>query len=432
MKISISGVRGVFGQDLTLIEVDRFARLFGGSLNTGKCVLARDTRPSGRIIAQSVAAGLLSQGVEVCDLGVAPTPAAFREASKYGAGIIVTASHNPLEWNGLKFIRQGRGIFEDELESLLAAEPVYGARFGAEHNITTTYTDDIANLTRSDATVKVGLDPGGGAACGHAEKLFKNLGHRYVSINAVPGISSRGPDPTSDPLSDLRSLVIANSLDYGFALDLDADRLVVVNSMGDKLSPDATLLLCIARSIEMGVRNFVVSIDTSIAIEKYIGDRHGIVHHSKVGEANVVRKMLEENAGAGGEGSSAGFIMPQFNMCRDGLLAAATIATLNDKIVKESLSFSSAYTQIRSKVAADSSQHMRIIEKVEGMLRSEASSIMTGDGVKAIIDEDSWILIRPSNTEHAIRISVESISGNAEQLYNSASEKVKSVYAKLK
>jgi phosphomannomutase len=374
----------------------------------------------------------MSQGIDVYNLGIAPTPAIFREAIKYGAGAIVTASHNPLEWNGLKFVYEGRGLFEDELATMLKSSPGYSGKFGTEHAATSSYVDEIAGLTRSNANVRVGIDPGGGAACGHAERLFKNLGHQYFSVNGVPGISSRGPDPTADPLDSLRSLVTSNGLDHGFALDLDADRLVVVNSAGEKLNPDATLLLCVARSLELGMKKFVVSIDTSIAIEKYVRERNGKVGHSKVGEANVVRKMLEENAEAGGEGSSAGFIMPQFNMCRDGLLAAATISTLEKKMIKDCLAFASLYTQIRSKIPIDSSQHAAVIEKLQDVLKADSTSIMTGDGVKAIVDEDSWILVRPSNTEHAIRISVESKSERAEQLYSKASERVQSVYEQVK
>jgi phosphomannomutase len=278
----------------------------------------------------------------------------------------------------------------------------------------------------------VGIDPGGGAACGYAEQLFKNLGHQYLSVNAVPAISSRGPDPTADPLADLKSHVVNNKLDHGFALDLDADRLVVVDGSGGKLNPDATLLLCVARAMELGMKKYVVSIDTSVALDKFIKDRNGKVEHSKVGEANVVHKMIEVNAEAGGEGSSAGFIMQGFNMCRDGLLAAATISTLNKEAIDECLVFASQFEQVRSKIPAESSQHKAVIDKLESVLRAGSSSVITGDGVKAIIDEDSWILVRPSNTEHAIRVSVESKSGKAEELYKKASERVQSAYDQIK
>jgi phosphomannomutase len=377
----------------------------------------------------------MASGVDVYNLCVAPTPAAFREARKYGSSIIVTASHNPLEWNGLKFIIDGRGLFEHELDQMLKATSNHLSKFGTEFQAFSNYTEVVAEVAKSDddISVKVGIDTAGGAACGYAEDLFKKLGHKYHSINGIAGISSRGPDPTADDLADLRGLVTANKLDYGFGLDLDADRLVVVNNNGEKLNPDATLLLCIARALEMGLKKFVTSIDTSIAIEKYINNNNGkVVAYSKVGEANVVSKMLDVNADAGGEGSSAGFIMPKVNMCRDGLLAAATISTLDRKAVDECLNFASQFAQIRTKIPANSSLHRAVIDRLPDIFKSESYSILTEDGVKAIIDEDSWVLIRPSNTEHAIRISVESRVERARAIYQGASEKVQTVYDQIR
>ncbi|HXV45406.1 MAG TPA: hypothetical protein VD736_01915 [Nitrososphaera sp.] len=433
MKVSISGVRGVYGQDLNLHEVTGLTGRFAGVIKSAKCVIARDTRPSGRILAQTVVASLMADGIDVYDLGIAPTPAAFREARRYGAGVVITASHNPLEWNGLKFIIEGRGLFEREHGAMLLKPPAaHRGEFGSEYRISSHYVDEIASITKGGGKVKVGIDPGGGAACGYGERLFKKLGHQYHSINGVAGVSSRGPDPTADELADLRALVTANRLDHGFALDLDADRLVVVNSKGEKLGPDATLLLCVARAVEMGMKTFVTSIDTSIAIEKYVRNHKGKVVHSKVGEANVVSKMLETKAEAGGEGSSAGFIMPGFNKCRDGLLAAATISTLDKKTIEQCLKFASQFAQIRSKIAADSSLHGKVIERLPDVFKKESSAITTEDGVKAIMDEDSWVLVRPSNTEHAIRVSVESKAGNVQSLYDKASEKVRAVYDQVR
>ena len=122
MKISISGIRGVYGNDdLSLYEVIKFSRLFAQSLikANGKCILARDTRPSSPVISKIVTASLMQERVEVYDLNITPTPMVFRESRKYQAGCIVTASHNPLDWNGLKFVLEGRGIFENELEEML-------------------------------------------------------------------------------------------------------------------------------------------------------------------------------------------------------------------------------------------------------------------------------------------------------------------------
>ena len=432
MKVSISGIRGIYGQDLNLHKVSRFAGQFATIIKSGKCVLARDTRPSGRIIAQAAIASLMSAGIDVYNLGVAPTPAVIREAQKYGAGVIVTASHNPLEWNGMKFIISGRMLFESEVDAMLKAPNGHHGKFGSEYGATSSYVDDIVQLVKGGSPVKVGVDAGGGAACGYAELLFKKMGRQCYSINGVPGVSSRGPDPTADELADLRALVTSNHLHHGFAIDPDGDRLVAVRNNGEKLNPDATLLLCVARVVEMGMKRFVTSIDTSVAVEKFIREHGGKVAYSKVGEANVVSRMLEVDADAGGEGSSAGFIMPRFNMCRDGLLAAATISALDRRMIDDCLKFASQYAQVRSKIAADSSLHMAVIERLPDIFKKESSSIMTDDGVKAIIDGDSWVLVRPSNTEHAIRVSVESKAENAQALYKKASEKVQRVYEQIR
>ena len=443
MKISISGVRGIYGVDLSLHEIIRFTRLFASIIKseTRKCVLAQDTRPSSRIISEIVSASLMEQGIDVYNFGVAPTPLVFREARKYGSGFVVTASHNPLEWNGLKFIIKGRGIFEDELHSMLkktelSLESTSTADIlGRSFKCVSEYVNEIVNFiekSRYHRTLKIGLDPGGGATCGYANHLFKKLGGKFYSINDIHGVTSRGPDPTTDYLNELCILVISNELDLGFAFDLDGDRLVVVNRKGEKLSPDATLLICIASAINLGMKKFVTSIDTSIVVEKFIKDHGGRFDFSKVGEANVVSKMLEVDAEAGGEGSSAGFIMPRFNMCRDGFLASAIISSLDKKEIEEYLGFTSQYVQIRSKIPADSSLHRKVIEKLNDSFKAESSVVLTIDGIKAIVDDDSWILIRPSNTEHAIRISIESKKSNIQSLYKKTREQVQFTYDQIK
>src|SRR5919197_5980207 len=276
VKISVSGVRGIYGRDLTLHNISKFTRLFASSLIKPQdgCVLASDTRPSSRLISQFVAANLMEQEIHVYDLGMAPTPIVFRESRKYAAGLVITASHNPLQWNGLKFIINGRGIFEEELNFMLKnhLEPNPG-KFGRLFDIKSDYVHqvlDVAAKNQGKKNARIGLDLGGGAACGYSNQLFEQLGYTFCSINDIPGVSSRNPDPTTDDLRELRTLVSANSLDFGFAFDLDGDRLVVINDIGQQLSADSTLLLCVANATNMGMKKFVSSIDTSVSVEKYI------------------------------------------------------------------------------------------------------------------------------------------------------------------
>jgi phosphomannomutase len=439
MKVSISGVRGIYGIDFTLSDVRKFVTLFTSSMVKvgGKCVIGRDTRPSSKIIAGIVSAVLTKQGIDVFDLGVAPTPMVFRECRKYESGCIITASHNPLDWNGLKFVIGGRGIFENELSSMLTTHPQApdSHKFGSYFITSSNYIQEVAELTKDLARgtkTKLGLDLGGGATCGYANSLFKKLGNKFTSINDVREISVRDPDPTIDELRELRILVRSNLLDLGFAFDLDGDRLVIVDKNGNKLNSDSTLLMCVASAIKLGINSFVISVDTSVSVSRLIEEYHGTWSYSRVGEANVINKMLDLGAGAGGEGSSAGFVMPKFNMCRDGFLASALISSLDKKSIDECMSYSSQYLQIRSKIPVGYAPQTDLLNRLYEKLKQESSEVLEIDGIKIIIDEESWVLMRPSNTEHAIRVSVESRADEAISLYERMSEKVRLVYEQLK
>ncbi|MFB5628957.1 MAG: hypothetical protein ACE5RR_03390 [Nitrosarchaeum sp.] len=236
--------------------------------------------------------------------------------------------------------------------------------------------------------------------------MLRQIGCKVKVINENTNNCNRGPDPTADNLSDLISSTTKNGI--GFAFDLDGDRLVVVKK-GKKQTPDVTLGLGVAKSLELGYKKFVLSIDTSVSVEKFIKEKGGSVQRSKVGEANVIDLMLETNAQAGGEGSSGGFILPEFNYCREGILTSGLIASmLGNSKFNEVLDFMESYEQLRDKIKVDSSYHDKIIKEVSSKFSKEYSEVITQDGVKGIIDEDSWVLIRKSNTEDIIRVSAES------------------------
>ncbi|MFZ0357490.1 MAG: hypothetical protein WB501_10615 [Nitrososphaeraceae archaeon] len=446
MKISISGIRGIFGQDLNLHTIMNFSRLFASflinnsTITEKKCLVARDTRPSSYLILQTVSAAIMEQGINVLDLGIAPTPFVFHESIKYGNGVIVTASHNPFEWNGLKFIINGRGIFEKELDLIQQENILSGTQFGEMYALNSNYISDILELLRKTGYLEdnrkkrntIGLDPGGGAISSYIPKLYNSLNQEFYTINDIAGISSRSPDPTTDDLLELRKLVLSKKLDLGFAFDMDADRLVVVDKNGNKLSPDLTLLLCIASVLDHGAKKFVASLDTSNSIKRIITEYGGSLYHSKVGEANVVKEILHLNADAGGEGSSAGFIMPKFDMCRDGILASAIISSLSDEVYNHCMEIASKYSTIRSKIPMESSFQKQVIEKFGDNFQEKSYDIVKMDGTKIMIDDNSWILIRSSNTEHAVRISVESTPENVLTLFNEVKQKVLSIYEENK
>ena len=403
MKISISGVRGIFGNDLKPKDILQFTTNFSSLIKSGKCVIARDTRPTGEIIMNYTSAALMQCGIEVYNLGVVPTPVVFKEARKYGAGIMITASHNPLEWNGLKFILDGRGINEAELEIITTDQKRSVSIIGNESFVESNYISESTRIIGDiKGSPKVTIDIGGGAAKNFAKTLLENIGCQVNTINENLVSSTRGPDPTVETLDEL----IKNTKDVGFAFDLDSDRVVIVKD-GKKKSPDITLGLGIVKSMQLGYKKFVLSTDSSLGIERYITNNGGTVWRSKVGEANVIEKILEKDADAGGEGSSGGFILPEFNFCRDGLLTSGLIATMLDQNLDTFIEKFEEYKQLREKILFPAKSHEKIMEKLVSKLENKYELDIL-DGIKIKIDDNSWALIRKSNTEDIIRISIES------------------------
>ena len=415
-----------------LRDILKFSKNFSVLINSKKCVIATDTRPTGQMVAETVKAGLMQSGIDVYDLGIAPTPVAFRESRKYGAGIIVTSSHNPIEWNGLKMIIDGKGVNEKQLDTVMSEQNPPKSKIGEEYEIESAYVDDASKIIGKISDIpKVVVDIGGGAAKGFPSQLLEKVGCDVVTINSKLEKSSRGPDPTVDTLEEL--VTNTKNRDIGFAFDLDGDRLVIVIN-GEKKDPDVTLGMGVVKALELGCKNFVLSQDTSISVEKYIKQNGGIVFRSKVGEANVTEKMIETKSQVGGEGSSGGFILSDFNYCRDGILTSGLIASIikKDEFV-DALNFMEKYHIIRDKAEYDSEHHDDILKVLHGKMMEKFGSVETLDGIKAIIDEDSWVLVRKSNTENSIRVSAESNSlEKVRNIHQEIKDLVKESYEQIK
>jgi len=384
------------------------------------------------MVAETVKAGLMQSGIDVYDLGIAPTPVAFRESRKYGAGIIVTSSHNPIEWNGLKMIINGKGVNEKQLDTVMSEQNPPKSKIGEEHEIESAYVDDASKIIGKIPDIpKVVVDIGGGAAKGFPSQLLEKVGCDVVTINSELEKSSRGPDPTVDTLEEL--VTNTKNRDIGFAFDLDGDRLVIVIN-GGKKDPDVTLGMGVVKALELGYKNFVLSQDTSISVEKYIKQNGGTVFRSKVGEANVTEKMVETKSQVGGEGSSGGFILSDFNYCRDGILTSGLIASIIKKDeFTDALNLMEKNHIIRDKVEYDSEHHDDILKALHGKMEEKFGSVETLDGIKAIVDEDSWALVRKSNTENSIRVSAESNSlEKVRNIHQEIKDLVKESYEQIK
>ena len=429
MKISISGIRGVYGNDFVPSDVIKFCDGFSRLIKNGKCVIGRDTRTTGEMIEKLVSATMLERGIDVYNLGISPTPVVFRKAKEIGAGIIITSSHNPLEWNGLKFILDGRGITEKELNVVKNERNLERPKIGKEIIAESDYISDAVKIIgQLDQTQHVTLDIGGGAARSVAPELLKKIGCEVTTINEELEESSRGPDPTADKLIEL----VDKTKNIGFAFDLDSDRVILVMS-GEKKSSDITLGLGVVKAIKLGIKKFVLSVDSSLAVEKYIIAHGGKVWRSKVGEANVIQTMIKNNAEAGGEGSSGGFILKKFNMCRDGLLTSGLIASMiDDESIQKDIEFFESFSQIRDKVYVESILHERVIAELTKKLK-EKYEINQLDGIKISINENTWSLIRRSNTEDIIRVSTESNDKQMlEDIQKEMTVNVKSCYEEIK
>ena len=394
----------MYGKDFFPEDVIKFCNGFSKLIKTRKCVIGMDTRETGEMIGKLVSATMLERGIDVYNLGITPTPVVFRKAKEIGAGIVITSSHNPLEWNGLKFIIDGRGITLDELEIVKNDKNLDKNGIGKEIFSESNYISDAVNIIgKLNKTQQVTIDIGGGAAKTIAPKLLQEIGCQVDTINDELDGCSRGPDPTSNELTEL----VSKTKDLGFAFDLDSDRVILVMN-GVKKSSDITLGLGVVKAIKLGIKKFVLSIDSSLAVEKYIIQHGGEVWRSKVGEANVIQMMIENNADAGGEGSSGGFILKDFNMCRDGLLTSGLIASMiDDESIQKDIEFFESFSQIRDKVSIESNLHDKIITETAKKIEKKYK-INQLDGIKISIDDNTWSLIRKSNTEDIIRISTES------------------------
>jgi len=414
---SISGIRGILNQDFALADLVGWVRNFASLTKSGEVLLARDTRRTGDVIRRSVVGRLLASGSDVTDYGVISTPALFRESLRLGKpAVMITASHNEPEWNGIKFIVNGRMIDEGQLSYIFSGD-------GSSHDPGermvrarphSRYDDDLLDRfgERSAEGVKVALDLGGGAAIVHAPSILARLGCEVTSLNDTPGVFNRTIDPVSDPLTLLQKVVNRKECDIGLAFDCDGDRLVILDSEGRKRSGDFMLTLALAQILPtMKAKKVVVSVDTTQAVDELVKGFGGKVSRSKVGEANVIQSMAEVGSTLGGEGSSGGLIDTSFNYCRDSMLAAITIIKALARKGSRAYDEVKSYHQTRTALKAPRKKALAGIKR----LQRKYPEAETVDGVKIWLSRRSWVLLRPSGTEDSIRISAEAASEKESQ-----------------
>ena len=433
LKISISGVRGVIGQSLTPTLLTRFAQAFGTHAGSGTIVIGRDPRTSGEMVKHAVIAGVLSSGSRVVDIGVCPVPTVQLQVRHRRAlgGIAITASHNPPEWNALKFIGSG-GLFLDSGQAREMLDiyhqgeytKVSGAQIrtveetdGATDLHIKAILDVLGPLPKTPKPLRVVLDSCNGAGSLVGPKLLEALGAEVVSINVTPdGTFPRPAEPLAENLGDLCAAVKNHHADIGFAQDMDADRLAIVSEHGVPIGEDYTLVLATLYVLGRERGPVVANLSTTSALEDVAKQFGCPIFLTKIGEVNVTDKMQQQNAVIGGEGNG-GVIYPRINFARDSLVGMALVLHLlaeSGKTVTQLLQSFPRYSIVKEKMVCPSQR----IPAVLKMLRQKFGNFPMDlrDGIKVMLPQ-GWFLVRGSNTEPIIRIVAEAKSeGQAKEI----------------
>ncbi len=430
LKVSVSGVRGVVGDSLTPSLAASFSACFGEYVGRGRVVVGRDTRASGPMLERAVVAGLLAVGCQPVLLGVASTPTIqiIVTATNANGGVAITASHNPAEWNALKFIGKS-GIFLNNAEAaeLLDIYNQPEREYVAEEdyrfvriteNAFETHKKKIFDHINVEAIrrrrFKVAIDCCNGTGAFHSRPFLEELGCEVVSIFDSPDcVFQRKPEPTAENIGALCEAVMAGGCDVGFAQDPDADRLAIVDSRGRPIGEQNSVVLAVEHILSKTPGTVVVNAQTTKAVDD-IAARHGCeVRHSKVGEINVTSMMLAVGAVVGGEGGSGGVIWPAVHPCRDSFSAMAITLELMAERGARVEAILDTLPRYQSAVAKVPCSSAMALEVVRSLVRKHAdANPETIDGLRLNFP-DSWVLIRSSNTEPALRIFAEAATKQA-------------------
>lgn len=432
LKISISGVRGVIGDSLTPTLLTRFAQAFGTYAGSRTIILGRDPRTSGEMVKQAVIAGLLSSGCRVLDLGMCPVPTIqlMVRLRRAQGGIAITASHNPPEWNALKFIGSdgtflGPGLAREMLDIYHQGEyaKVSGNEMrtvetvdGAIDQHISAILNAVGPLPKKERPLRVVLDACNGAGSIVGPKLLHALGAEVITINDNPnGQFPRPAEPTPENLGDLCAAVKQYGADIGFAQDMDADRLAIVSERGEAIGEDYTLVLAAMYVLGREPGPFVANLSTTSALD-FVAQRFGCpLYRTKIGEANVTEGMQRESAVIGGEGNG-GVIYPRINFARDSLVGMALILhMLADREVPLTsiLAELPRLVMIKEKLSCPSHKIPEVLKMVRRVYAN--SPLDLEDGVKVLLN-NGWLHVRGSNTEPIIRLSAE--AGTEEEVHS--------------
>lgn len=436
------GVRAVVNSDLTPEVALDLGRAVGRTLG-GTVALATDARDSARMVRSAMVAGMMAVGADVVDLGMIPTPALqfyVREHPGISGGVMVTASHNPPEYNGMKLIL-GDGMeatTEDEAElgtsyAMEARDADWDrvGRIRTEEGAISDYIDAIVSKVDADAIRSAGLTVCVDCACGAASfstpLLLKRLGVSTVTIGCDPVASPhRDSDPTEENLTTLMGLVRSSGADMGIAHDGDGGRAVFIDGTGRFLNGSVSGAI-VARSIlAEGKGKVVTPISSSKVLEDVVTEAGGLVKYTEVLSHQVVRKM-QENLAVFGVEEHGGMVFPQMQMCRDGGMALAKMLEIVAKNgpLADMVSQLPSYSTRKVKVPCPDGLKVPVMDRLHRDVEAAGSRMDVTDGIKVILN-DGWALIRASTTEPCIRVYSESMdAGTADRILSEYSRMVK-------
>lgn len=430
LMVSVSGVRGRVGDGLTPEIFAHFAAAFGAYIlrrGPGRTViLGRDSRVSGPMFARAATAALQSVGCDVVDVGIAPTPSVQLAVEDAGAagGLAVTASHNPAEWNALKFIGPS-GMFLDAEEGREMRAFLDGAIPRAAWDELGSVSDDGGAVERHLKRIleipfldvervrrrrfRVALDCVRGAGGTIFPQLLDALGCEVHAINLeADGRFPREPEPTAENLGELEALVRSTDADVGFATDPDVDRLSLVSEVGEALGEDYTLALAASLVLAHRPGPVVTNLSTSRLLDDVAAAAGVPLTRAPVGEINVARRMQAEGAPIGGEGNG-GVILPDVHLTRDAPVAAALILQLlaeRDRPISELAHSIGRYRIVKEKVPRPEQPLDQVYDGLAARLGAPEADRQ--DGLRlAWPAERRWAHLRPSGTEPIVRIIAE-------------------------
>ncbi|MFA6515282.1 MAG: phosphoglucosamine mutase [Candidatus Paceibacterota bacterium] len=425
-KLTVSGYRGVWGTTLNNEIVTNYTRAFikfvRENINENPTILlGRDGRESGPEIKETIIKTLNNLGVNSVYGDILPTPTVLFAVKKheYSGAIIITASHNPREYNGLKFVTN-KALFTSEKEVEIIKEnyknmssdnliPESNPTYTENSNLPKEHADQIIqniNIEKiRSQKFKVAVDMINASACVLDPYLFEQLGVELVPLNDTPnGIFAHKPEPLRENLGDITNLVKEKGCDLGFAHDPDADRLIVINENGVAISEEYTLALGVEAILSKNINDKVVVNMSTSQMNKDIAEKYGgICVRTKVGEANVVAGIIENNAIIGGEGGG-GIIYPTINMARDSFVSLALILELlaeRNQTVSECIATLPKYEMLKDKVPVVGSLEEMYLKMKNHFIDCEINEL---DGLRLDFSDSSWVHLRPSNTEPIVRL----------------------------